>query len=79
MMNHNNQILSYETLKLYFQFVRYIFIWLKWNNLQFIHFSLSTFEIFHICIFNITCEMKSVHIGNIIVHEIYGSPYFQHK
>jgi hypothetical protein len=59
----NNYCFFFCPLKHYFifPFCEMIFlVLLEWNKPQFIHPTLSTFEIYHIMLFNVICETKSI-------------------
>ncbi len=41
--------------------------------------NMFSFEIYHILILNVTCEMRSKHIDNLVIQKISWCPYFQPK
>ncbi len=58
-MNHNNQILSFKTLCLYKLMFSFIFLEMTCLNHN-VFIPPCLLEIYHIMIFNVTREMKSI-------------------
>jgi hypothetical protein len=70
MINHNNQIFSSKMLDCEMP----SFILMKWNKPSSLHY--FAFQNFHILIFNVTFEMRSKHIDNLVIQKIFGCPFF---
>ncbi len=78
-MNYNNQILSFKTLCLYKLMFSFIFVEMTCLNHN-VFILLCLLEIYHIMIFNVTCEMKSItYIYNNIMWKISKCSYFHLK
>jgi hypothetical protein len=58
MMYHNNQMLTSKTLCFHTLVFSFIFAKMYLSHIFFIPFYM--FEIYHIMIFNVTCELKSI-------------------
>jgi hypothetical protein len=75
-MNHNNQILS---SKHYFYILMFLFFLWKLNLSNNFFIPPYLFEICHMMIFNVTCEMRSITYTNIIMQKISRCSSFRLK